>query len=184
MKNFFKIIFILIFIITTCNFASAQVDEKKYVEQGNIFLNKIEKNETPELNSMYAKKALFYFYTASKNNPPSTEALLGLGKIYLQLDRNEDAKNTFFRAYSLDYYNAETNFCFAEYNYKISDFDSALKFYKIALDLGYKDRNKTIEQIGRCYEKLGDLENALLIYQKCKSEECTKRYNSLLEEVK
>ena len=134
----------------------ANTNEKDYIELGNSFLNQIENNQTPELNSMYANKALYYFYVASKNIPPSTDALIGLGRIYMIMDKKEDAKNALFRAYSVDQYNADANFYFGEFCYKYDDFETAMKYYENALNLGYKDRTKNLEKLISCYSKLGD----------------------------
>ena len=86
------------FVITGGAFAN--VNEVEYIRQGNAYLSKIQSADYPELNSMYLQKAHYYFYVASKNVPPATEALIGLGRVYLLQNKKEDAKNTFSQAYS------------------------------------------------------------------------------------
>ena len=132
--------------------------EKDYIEEGNFFLQKIESNETAELNSMYLKNALYNFYVASKSTPPSSDALVGLGRVYMQMDKYDDAKNALFKAYSIDKYNAEANFYFGEFWFKYNDYNEALLYFKNAYGLGYKDTNKVLDMIIKCYNKLGDEE--------------------------
>ena len=105
---------------------------------------------------MYVKKALYYFYVASQNTPPATDALIGLGRVYMFMDKMEDAKNTLFRAYSVDKYNADANFYFGEFCYKYDDFETAVKYYENAMNLGYQDRTKNLDRLINCYSKLGD----------------------------
>lgn len=164
MRNIFKILFFfsLIFSLVSPNYASDT--EKDYIEEGDFLLQKIENNENPELNSMYLKNALYNFYVASKKTPPSTEALIGLGRVYLQMDKLNDAKYYLFEAYSIDKYNADANFYFAELNYKYNDYETALKYYQNAYFLSYKDRTKNIEMIIKCYNKLGD-EQGIIDFQ-------------------
>ena len=156
MKKFLGLIIIFFICIFFAGFCPANSNEKDYIELGNSFLNQIENNQTPELNSMYINKALYYFYVASKSTPPSTDSLIGLGRVYMIMDKKEDAKNTLFRAYSVDKYNADANFYFGEFCYKYDDFESAMKYYENALNLGYKDRTKNLERLISCYSKLGD----------------------------
>lgn len=157
MKKFIRIITLfvtLIFAGQSFVFAA----EKDYIEEGNYLLQKIEQNETGELNSMYLKNALYNFYVASKSTPPSTDALVGLGRVYMQTDRYDDAKNALFEAYSIDKYNADANFYLGEFWFKYNDYNSALMYYKNAYALGFKDRNKVLGMIIKCYNKLGDEE--------------------------
>lgn len=156
MKRVFGLIIIFVIFLFAINTCNAKTDEQNYIEQGNYMLSQIENNQMPELNSMYAKKALYYFYVASKNTPPATDALIGLGRVYMFLDKREDAKNTLFRAYSVDKYNADANFYFGEFWYKYDDFATAMRYYENAMNLGYKDRTKNLEKLISCYSKLGD----------------------------
>ena len=140
MKRFFGI-FILFFVLILAgqNYTSAM--EKDYIEEGNFLLQNIENNKNPELNSSYLKSALYNFYVASKSSPPPTGALVGLGRVYMQMDKYDDAKNALFEAYSIDKYN---------------DYETALKYYKNAYELGFKDTGRLLDMIMKCYNKLGD----------------------------
>ena len=158
MEKFTKIIilFTSLFLMGQSNIYAT---EKDYIEEGNLFLNKIENNENTVLNSSYIKKALYNFYVASKATPPSTDALVGLGRVYTQMDKYDDAKNALFEAYSIDKYNAEANFYFGEFWFKYNEFETALKYYKNAYELGFKNTQKVLDMIIKCYNKLGDIQS-------------------------
>ena len=160
MKNFIKIIFLLI-IFAVQNSAYAGLSESAYVEKGNAFLQKALSNENPELNTVYLNKAQYFFYIASKNNPPSSAALIGLGRVYILKDRQNDAKTALFTAYSIDTYNADASFYLAEYFFTYNDFINALKYYEKALAAGYENRMENEKMIEICRAKLGasDTEN-------------------------
>ena len=165
MKKFLGIIILLVFIFCLKIQALSNVNETEYLRQGDSFLNQAQSGMYPEFTSMYLKKAQYFYYVASKNTPPSIDALIGLGRVYMLQGKNENAKNALFRAYSLDPYNADANFFFAQYCYENNDFEGALKYYNQALSLGYNDTAKTKEMIKKCYLKLGDEENAENIYE-------------------
>lgn len=158
-QKFLKILFIYFILLLTPVKSFASINETDFINQGNSFLEQAISNQYPELNSMYLLKAQYYFYVASKNTPPSVDALIGLGRVYTLQNKQEDAKNTLFEAYSLDPYNADANFYFAEFWYKYSDFKTALKYYIKAYTLNYKDRTTNYEMIKKCYAKLGDEES-------------------------
>ena len=159
-----NIIFIVVFfVVFVCGCAFAT--ERYNIDEGIGYLQKIDNNENPELNSMYMQKALYNFYVASKKTPPSSEALIGLGRVYMFMDKYDDAKNALFEAYSIDKYNADANFYFAEFFYKYEDYEAALKYYKNAYSLGFKDSSKAMDMIKKCYNKLGDSEEILKIQQ-------------------
>lgn len=156
MKKFLGIIiilFALLYCLTKQSFAN--VNEYEYLRQGDSFLRQAQSGAYPEFTSMYLKKAQYFYYVASKNTPPSVDALIGLGRVYMLQGKGEDAKNSLFKAYSLDPYNANANFYFGEFWYNSDEFETALKYYKQAQDLGFQDSAKNLEMIDKCNLKLG-----------------------------
>ena len=137
----------------------ANVNESAFVEKGNAFLQKALSNENPELNTVYLNKAQYFFYVAGKNTPPSSEALIGLGRVYSLQGKYDDAKNALFKAYSVDTYNANASFYLAEFFYSNGDFISALKYYENAQKLGYTDTAKNNEMLVKCRLKLGETDS-------------------------
>ena len=151
-----KIISILILIFICQNlYTFANVNERAYIEKGHAFLQKAVSNQNPELNLIYINKAKYFYYIASQNLPPSSEALTGLGRVYSMQDKYKEAKNTFFKAYSIDPYNANTSFYFGEFLYKYSEYAEALKYFEIAQKLGFENASKNNEMINICKLKLG-----------------------------
>ncbi|MBQ7450907.1 hypothetical protein IJS77_05760, partial [bacterium] len=130
-----------------------------FIEKGNAFLNKALSNQNPELNAIYLNKAQYFFYVASQNNPPSSEAFIGLGRVYILKDKQDEAKDAMFRAYSIDTYSANANFYLAQYYFNYNDFISALKYYENAKNLGYKNTSENDKMIEICKSKLGDTDN-------------------------
>ena len=157
MKSFVKIILILL--VINNSFAFANVNESAYVEKGSAFLQKALSNQNPELNLIYLNKAKYFYYVASQNNPPSAEALIGLGRIYILQNKQNEAKDVLFRAYSVDTYNANASFYLAEYFYQNDDFISALKYYENAQKLGFENSIQNNEMISKCKNKLGIPQN-------------------------
>ena len=86
-------------------------------------------------------------------------------------------------AYSINNNNPVTNFYYAELNFKYEDYTQALLFYKIALELGYKNKEKNLTMIAVCYEKLGDLEKALETYKKIETPKAQQKVEQLQEEL-
>ena len=153
MKKIIKIIIFVLFCENT--FAFANVNESACIEKGRAFLNKAVNNQNPELNTIYINKAKYFYYIASQNIPPSSEALIGLGRVYMLQDKYDEAKDSFFKAYSVDPYNANASFYFGDFWYKYSDYINALKYYEQAQALGFENPAKNSEMINICKSKLG-----------------------------
>lgn len=154
-KKIINIIFLITILLFQNSFTLANVNESAFVEKGRAFLQKAINNENPELNTVYLNKAKYFYYVASKNIPPSSDALIGLGRVYMLQDKQEEAKNALFTAYSIDTYNANASFYLAEYFYRYNEFIDALKYYENAQKLGFEDTLKNNEMIKKCKSKLG-----------------------------
>ena len=179
-KNLGIILLIINLIFVSKTFAN--VNEIEYINQGKNFLKQAQSGIYPEFTDIYLKKAQYFYYVASKNTPPSTEALVGLGRVYMLQNKREDAKDVLFKACSLDPYNAEVNFYFAEYFYKYDDFQTALKYYEKAKELGYKDSDKNEQMIKKCQLKLGDTEETKEIEKTEEKEKQEKQEDSTIIE--
>ena len=155
MKKFLRLTILFLFLFFQTIYSFAKINEAEYIQKGNEILKTIESGQNSELNSMYLKKAQYYFYVASRKTPPSSDALVGLGRVYTLQNKYDDAKNTLFRAFSIDPYNSSTNFYYAEFCYKNDDFITALEYYEKAQKLGFSDRAKVQEMINKCNGKLG-----------------------------
>ena len=155
MKKVFSIIILFLTMLCSCGQSFANVNETEYIKRGDSFLYQAQRGHYPEFTPMYLKKAQYFYYVASKNTPPSVDALIGLGRVYILQNKKEDAKNVLFQAYSMDTYNANANFYLAEFFYSDDDFVTALKYYEKAKELQYNDSAKNIEMIKKCQAKLG-----------------------------
>lgn len=151
-----KIISLTVIILIFQNiFVYANVNESAYIEKGRAFLQMAVNNQNPELNSVYINKAKYFYYIASQNIPPSSEALIGLGRVYMLQKKFNDAKDVLNKAFSVDPYNANASFYLGEFFFTNSDYINALKYYENAQKLGYNDTLANEKMISICKAKLG-----------------------------
>lgn len=121
--------------------------------------------------SKIAKERLFRYamgnyFLSSKADPKNVYPYVQLGRIYDKMNINTLAKESFYKATNLDYYNPYANFYFGEYYYDRRDYNRALRYYIISYQNGYENDFETAAKIGTIYEKLGDLINAKDFYSK------------------
>lgn len=110
--------------------------------------------------------AMGNYFLSSKADPKNVYPYVQLGRIYDKMNINSLAKESFYKATNLDYYNPYANFYFAEYYYDRRDYTRALRYYIISYQNGYENNFETTAKIANIYEKLGDLINAKDFYNK------------------
>lgn len=132
----------------------------------------------------YLEKARKLFENEYENSPENLEIMLTLGKTYSGLELRTNAKNILMKAYATYGNQPKVQEALGDFNYHFQDYNTALEFYKLALSTGYLRNYMTNLKTAKCYEKLGDLENAKLYYRivlslNQKSTEASIRLNSL-----
>lgn len=131
----------------------------KYFEQAINETNKITRNRL-------FRYAMGNYFLSSKADPKNVYPYVQLGRIYDKMNINTLAKESFYKATNLDYYNPYANFYFGEYYYNRRDYNRALRYYIISYQNGYENNFETAVKIANIYEKLGDLINAKDFYNK------------------
>jgi tetratricopeptide (TPR) repeat protein len=108
------------------------------------------------------KKALDVL-TKAKNNRPNSEVWYQIGKIYMQTNRFEDAKEAFEKALDFEVDKAKFHQSLAECLIRLGDFEEAAEHALTSIEL-VKYFPEAHYTLGEALEKLGDLENAKLAY--------------------
>ena len=185
-----KIIYILIMIIVCSNFifdqalaqpqrAQIQYDDdiyipkntnaQKVIKKANVAMLLWEKSLTPEDKSFYLEQAMRNYYLATKINGTIIDANTGLARVYDEMNQDRLAKEYFFKATNLSTYDPKANLYFANFYFKRNDFLNALFYYKIAYEHGFSKNYELNCQLGIIYEKIADIENAKVFYQRALS---------------
>ena len=71
------------------------------------------------------------------------------------------------KAYNIDPANPNLQKAMGDFHYSFQEYSTAVEYYKLSLASGNLRNFETNLQAAKCFEKLGDLENAKLYYQIC-----------------
>jgi tetratricopeptide (TPR) repeat protein len=147
---------------------------EKDFEMAEIYLNELRTRDKKfEINTYFSeakillgrgkvKKALDVL-TKAKNNRPNSEVWYQIGKIYMQTNRFEDAKEAFEKALDFEVDKAKFHQSLAECLIRLGDFEEAAEHALTSIEL-VKYFPEAHYTLGEALEKLGDLENAKLAY--------------------
>lgn len=108
------------------------------------------------------KKALDVL-TKAKNNKPNSEVWYQIGKIYMRLNKFEDAKEAFEKALVFEVDKAKFHQSLAECLIRLGDYEDAADHALTSIEL-VKYFPEAHYTLGEALEKLGDLENAKKAY--------------------
>ena len=130
----------------------------------------------------YIHKARILYEDEYDDNPLSIPALLGLSKVNQLLQDRPNAKLYVLKAYNMEPSNPKLQRAMGDFYYSFQEYSTAIEYYKLALASGLLKDFDTNLQTAKCYEKLGDLENAELYYKisghvNSKSKEVMKKLN-------
>jgi len=99
----------------------------------------------------------------AKNNRPNSEVWYQIGKIYMQLNRFEEAKEAFENALKFEVDKAKFHQSLAACLIRLGDFEDAADHALTAIEL-VKYFPEAHYSLGEALEKMGDLENAKMAY--------------------
>ena len=130
----------------------------------------------------YIHKARILYEDEYDDNPESIEALLGLSKVNQLIQDRPNAKLYVLKAYNMDPANPKLQRAMGDFYYSFQEYSTAIEYYKLALASGLLRDFETNLQAAKCFEKLGDIENAELYYKisghvNSKSKEVMKKLN-------
>ncbi len=161
MKYFYlKIILFTVFI----NF-SANISVADNLSKAEEFIKQAEITTYQDESYDYIEKARKYFKEEYDTNPYNIRALLGLSKTYQMTQNRNDAKLYVLKAYNLNPQDPKLQKEMGDFYYNFQEYSTAVEYYKLALSSGLLTDPDTNIQIAKCFEKLGDSENAYLYYQ-------------------
>ena len=117
----------------------------------------------------YVHKARILYEEEYSENPLNIRVLLGLSKVYQMIKDRSEAKLYVLKAYNINPADAELQKAMGDFFYSFQEYSTAVEYYKLALASGLLRDFETNLQSAKCYEKLGDKENAELYYKICYS---------------
>ncbi len=147
---------------------------KKEFEKAENYLNELRTRDKKfEINTYFSeakillgrgkvKKALDVL-TKAKNNRPNSEVWYQIGKIYMQTNKFEDAKEAFEKALDFEVDKAKFHQSLAECLIRLGDYEEAADHALTSIEL-VKYFPEAHYTLGEALEKLGDLENAKKAY--------------------
>ena len=104
--------------------------------------------------------ALLIHNLLNKIDPGNYDYYLKLGVLYDKLNKDKLAKESFVKAISIDSTHPESYYYLGNFYYKRNLYRKALKVYKKAYSLGYRENNILLK-ICDIYQKFGDTKSAL-----------------------
>lgn len=161
-KNYNKLFLILCLFLFVSNFAIADNFEEaeKFIMKAKLARNQEEAYE-------YVHKARILYEDEHEVNPSNIKALLGLSKVNQMLEDRANAKLYLLKAYNMQPSNPKLQKEMGDFYYTFQEYATAIEYYKLSLASGNLRDFQTNIQAAKCFEKLGDLENASLYYKIC-----------------
>ena len=121
--------------------------------------------EDKEMRLMHFRNALEFYKEALKSDEENLSAMLGAGIMYTFIGKKGDAKNVLMRAYATYPENPSVHKALGDYSFYFSEYNNAIEYYNLSLLSGNLKDYATNLSTAVCYEKLGDIENAIIYYQ-------------------
>ncbi len=157
-----NIIFLLIVFIAVstaeCVFADNFTEAEKLLRKAQVA-------SSPDESYEYVHKARVLYEEEYSENPVNIQALLGLSKVYQMIKDREEAKLYVLKAYNINPADPKLQKAMGDFFYNFQEYSTAIEYYKLALASGLLRDFETNLQSAKCFEKLGDSENAELYYK-------------------
>lgn len=161
-KITFKILAIVLCVLFSAQFCYA--DNLKKAEK---LLQKAKVTAIAEEGYDYINSAREIYEKEYDKTPSDIRVLLGLSKTFQLLEDRANAKLYVLKAYNIDPTNPNLQKAMGDFHYSFQEYSTAVEYYKLSLASGNLRNFETNLQTAKCFEKLGDLENAKLYYQIC-----------------
>lgn len=156
-----------IFIFLVCVLLSLNVCIANDLGQADSLLKKAKITKVEDESYDYILKARKIYQEECDENLLNVRALVGLSKTYQMTKDRREAKLYILKAYNLEPDNPKMQKEMGDFFYSFQEYSTAIEYYKLALASGLLTDFETNLQCAKCYEKLGDLENAQLYYKIC-----------------
>ena len=137
------------------------------ISQAQKLLKKAKLTSVTEESYDYINRARILLEEEYENNPSNVDVLVGLSKTFQLIGDRREAKLYVVRAYNLRPADPKIQKEMGDFFYSFQEYSTAIEYYKLALASGLLRDYETNLQAAKCFEKLGDLENAELYYKIC-----------------
>lgn len=131
------------------------------------YIRRAKTTSVPEESYEYIHKARILYQEEYDKNPLNIKALLGMSTVNQMLQDRSEAKLYVLKAYNMNPSDPKLQKAMGDFFYSFQEYSTAIEYYKLALASGFLRDFDTNLQSAKCYEKLGDLENAELYYKIC-----------------
>ena len=156
---------LLILLICLCiSFQPIYADN---LSKATKLLKKAEMTSVLEESYEYINNARVIYEEEYEKNPYDINILLGLSKTFQLIGDRAEAKLYVLKAYDMQPTNPTVQKAMGDFHYSFQEYSTALEYYKLSLGNGNLKNFETNLQTAKCFEKLGDLENAELYYKIC-----------------
>ncbi len=156
-------VIIYLLIILLCECLPLPVFADNFSQAENLLRKAQTASNTDEAYE-YVHKARILYEEEYDENPSNIEALLGLSKVNQFINDRAEAKLYVLKAYNINPSEPKLQKAMADFYYCFQEYSTAVEYYKLALASGLLRDFETNLQIAKCYEKLGDIDNAELYY--------------------
>lgn len=147
-------------------FNYSSLDLNKLKTSGNNYFNQgINARRKFEREQAF-NRAIGEYSLMLKTEPRNMFAMVQIARVYDMLGQDKLASDYFIHATNIEPNNARANYFYGEYYFKRSKLQKALKHYLISYKNGNANDFNTVCRLGMTYEKLADLKNAKIFYQK------------------
>lgn len=159
-KNILKsLIFLLCLCFTLqCCFADN-------IDKAEKLLKKAKLTAVAEESYDYINSARELYEEEYEKTPTDINILLSLSKVHQLLEDRAKAKLYVLKAYNTNPSNPNLQKAMGDFHYSFQEYSTAVEYYKLSLASGNLRDFETNIQAAKCFEKVGDLENAKLYYQ-------------------
>ena len=93
--------------------------------------------------------------------------MIGLSKTFQLIGDRAEAKLYALKAYNMYPNNPDMQKAMGDFHFSFQEYSTAVEYYKLSLSSGNLRDFDTNLQTAKCFEKVGDLENAELYYKIC-----------------
>ena len=159
-KYFIKTFLLIIGFVFVCS----PVMASSYSKAENL-LRKAQNASIKEEGYEYANAAREIYKKKYDENQADIKALVGLSKTYQMTGDRQEAKLYILKAYNIKPYDANLQKEMGNFYYSFQEYSTAIEYYNLALASGLLKDFDTNMLVAKCYEKLGDLDNAEIYYK-------------------
>ena len=143
------------------------IGEMNNFEKAESLIRKAQLAKNQEESYEYVHKARVIYEEEHELNPTNIKALLGLSKVNQMLEDRANAKLYVLKAYNMFPNDPFLQKEMGDFYYSFQEYSTAIEYYKLSLASGNLRNFETNLQAAKCFEKLGDIENATLYYKIC-----------------